>query len=89
MTQIAIRPIALTSLSVGYSLGMNNNRRPGTRPENLPATEASIPDTIVTLNYRCPVCGEMVDPSSAEQILIHHEHATHPRDFFFPKVAVA
>lgn len=46
-------------------------------------------ETIVSLKYRCPVCGEMVDPTSAEQILLHHEHATHPRDFFFAKAAVA
>jgi hypothetical protein len=32
---------------------------------------------------------EMVDPTSAEQILLHHEHATHPRDFFCTKAAVA
>ena len=25
-------------------------------------------------NYRCPVCGEIVDAASAEQILLHYEH---------------
>ena len=39
--------------------------------------------------YRCPVCGEMVDPSNAEQILLHHEHVTHPRDFVLGKAAAA
>jgi len=40
-------------------------------------------------NYQCPVCGEMVDPSKAEQILLHHEHVTHPRDFVLLKKAAA
>jgi hypothetical protein len=64
--------------------------RPGnTGAETAQGSAISIPETIVGLNYRCPVCGEMVDPTSAEQILLHHEHATHPRDFFFAKAAVA
>ncbi|HEY6070590.1 MAG TPA: hypothetical protein VIU85_04375 [Chthoniobacterales bacterium] len=66
------------------------NPRPGkAEPEDVRASEIRNPDTIINLNYRCPVCGEMVDPSSAEQILLHHEHATHPRDYFFSKAAVA
>jgi len=36
-----------------------------------------------SLNYRCPVCRKMVDATSAEEILLHHEHVTHPRDFLF------
>jgi len=40
-------------------------------------------------NYRCPVCGEMVDAASAEQILLHHEHVTHPRRFLTTKLIVA
>jgi hypothetical protein len=64
--------------------------RPGnTGAECAQTPETSIPETIISLSYRCPVCGEMVDPTSAEQILLHHEHATHPRDFFFAKAAVA
>jgi len=31
--------------------------------------------------YRCPVCGETVDPTSPEEILRHHEHVTHPHHF--------
>lgn len=37
------------------------------------------------ITYRCPVCGRMVDAGSAEQILLHHEHVTHPRRFFLEK----
>ena len=67
-----------------------SNPRPGTKaPDNFQAVENPIPEKIVSLNYRCPVCGEMVDPRSAEQILIHHEHVTHPRHFSFSKAAVA
>jgi len=51
--------------------------------------EAGTSDTFKNLNYRCPVCGEMVDASSAEQILLHHEHVTHPRDFLLAKAIVA
>lgn len=46
-------------------------------------------ETAQTFDYRCPVCGEMVDASSAEQILLHHEHVTHPRDFLVEKAMVA
>jgi hypothetical protein len=31
----------------------------------------------------------MVDATSAEQILLHHEHVTHPRDFLVAKAMVA
>jgi hypothetical protein len=49
-----------------------------------------VPEPEVNLNrYRCPVCGEMVDASSAEQILIHHEHVTHPRRFLAAKALAA
>jgi hypothetical protein len=37
-------------------------------------------------DYPCPVCGEMVDVSNAEQILLHHEHVTHPRRFLSAKL---
>jgi len=56
------------------------------RPTNSTA-QASISETIVNLSYPCPVCGQMVDPSSPEQILLHHEHATHPRDFLSLRTA--
>ena len=39
--------------------------------------------------YRCPVCGDMVDASSAEQILLHHEHVTHPQRFLPAKPLAA
>jgi len=38
-------------------------------------------NTVHALTYRCPVCGNMVDATNAEQILLHHEHVTHPRRF--------
>ena len=38
-------------------------------------------ESVQNVNYRCPVCGRMVDATSAEQILLHHEHVTHPQDF--------
>jgi hypothetical protein len=41
------------------------------------------------VNYRCPVCGRIVDATSAEEILLHHEHVTHPRDFLLAKSLVA
>lgn len=68
---------------------MINARLNETDWESVDTLANPIPEKIVGLNYRCPVCGGMVDPSSAEQILLHHEHATHPRDFFFAKAAVA
>jgi hypothetical protein len=51
--------------------------------------DAALSGPPIDLNYRCPVCGEMVDASSAEQILLHHEHATHPREFLLARAAVA
>jgi hypothetical protein len=49
--------------------------------------EAGTSDTVKNLNYRCPVCGKIVDATSAEQILLHHEHVSHPRDFLLRKPA--
>jgi hypothetical protein len=49
--------------------------------------EAGTSDTVKNLNYRCPVCGKIVDATSAEEILLHHEHVTHPRDFLLRKPA--
>jgi len=46
-------------------------------------------ETAQHLNYRCPVCGKIVDATSAEEILLHHEHVTHPRDFLLEKSKVA
>jgi hypothetical protein len=64
--------------------------RSGKKPcDKCSAKDDSNSETIVSLSYPCPVCGEMVDPSSAEQILVHHEHATHPRDFLSLRTAAA
>ena len=52
-------------------------------------TELGISETIKSTSYRCPVCGEMVDAGSAEQILLHHEHVTHPQRFLVGKAMVA
>jgi competence CoiA-like predicted nuclease len=51
--------------------------------------KVSLSESAMNLKYRCPVCGEMVDPTSAEQILLHHEHATHPREFLLARAALA
>jgi hypothetical protein len=49
--------------------------------------EAGTSDTVKNLNYRCPVCGGIVDATIAEEILLHHEHVTHPREFLLRKPA--
>jgi len=54
-----------------------------------PLPELGTSESPQSFDYRCPVCGEMVDSSSAEQILLHHEHATHPRDFLTAKALLA
>jgi hypothetical protein len=56
-------------------------------PDSLKPIEELLSDP--NSNYRCPVCGDMVDPSQAEQILLHHEHVTHPHDFALARKAVA
>jgi hypothetical protein len=44
-----------------------------------------IADAARAITYRCPVCGRMVDAGSSEEILLHHEHVTHPGRFFSEK----
>lgn len=34
-------------------------------------------------NYRCPACGDLVDVAKREDILLHHDHVTHPERFSF------
>jgi len=51
--------------------------------------EVATIDNLNNRNYRCPVCGEMADASRAEQILLHHEHVTHPRNFLLAKAVAA
>ena len=77
---------------MSHTLVIRGHQRQPQQPgiENHRGTpEAGTSDTFKNLNYRCPVCGEMVDASSAEQILLHHEHVTHPRDFLLAKAMVA
>jgi hypothetical protein len=64
---------------------MTNNAQNSGPDAEPPRDEASIPAG----SYRCPACGEMVDGNNAEQILLHHEHVTHPERFHFTFPAAA
>jgi hypothetical protein len=53
------------------------------RPDTIEPIVSPIPETA----YRCPVCGELVDVTHPEEILLHHEHVTHPNRFRFKPAA--
>ena len=48
-------------------------------------TEPKVSKTPTTTTYLCPVCGKSVDVTDPEEILLHHEHVTHPRDFLLER----
>ena len=62
-------------------------RREGSK--TLLKPELATPERAQLINYRCPVCGQMVDAANADQILLHHEHVTHPRRFRMPAMDAA
>jgi hypothetical protein len=62
---------------------MNDPQCRNAQAGNIASREPETSATVTSFNYRCPVCCKMVDATRAEEILLHHEHVTHPRDFAF------
>ena len=89
MARVADPPIATGQLYVPCRFGMTNPRPSNAKSDIVRSLESASSETEKTTGYRCPVCGKIVDPADPEQILLHHEHVTHPRDFFFAKPLAA
>ena len=89
IVRFAKAPIVSALFKVFTRLGMTNAQPSSESSETLQIAERGSFERARATNYRCPVCGEMVDATNAEQILLHHEHVTHPRRFLTTKLIVA
>jgi len=87
--RFASLPIAPAVLWVFCLVGMSSPHPTNEKALIIQASELGTSEEARTLNYPCPVCGQLVDATNAEQILLHHEHVTHPRDFLSAKQVAA
>lgn len=64
------------------------NKRVLIFPTERPGNPA-LPSLEEPVFFRCPACGEMVDPSERAGVLEHHRHVLHPVLYPFTKITPA